>query len=98
MARRLSYLPQVDIVQVVRAADSLHHPALWSNHIQGEKGRLRDFHKAGDGTWRHCVIGQERHVRLQDKAIEAAEKREWDWILEACFNTTNELELESLEL
>lgn len=83
----LQYLLQVDVVQVMRAADSLHHPAFWSNHIQGEKGSLWDFQKAGNWTWRHCVIGQERHIRLQDKAVKAAKKRRGDRILEACSTT-----------
>lgn len=84
---RLRYLLKVDVVQVMRAANSLHHPAFWSNHIQREKGRLWDFHKAGNWTRRHCAIGQERHIRLQDKTVKAAKKRSGDRILEACSTT-----------
>lgn len=83
------YLLQVDVVQVMRAADSLNHPALWSNHIKGEKGRLWDFHEAGKGTRWHCVIGQEWHIRLQDKAVKAVKNR-GGCILGAWLHNTND--------
>lgn len=65
------YLLQVDIIQIIGAADSLHHPALWCDHIKGEKGRFWEVHEASNWSWRHCVVGQEIHIRLQDKAVKA---------------------------
>ncbi len=61
----------MDVIQVMGAADSLHHPALRCDHIKSEKGRFWELHEAGNWSWRHCVIGQEIHIRLQDKAVKA---------------------------
>lgn len=85
--KELRYLLQVDVIQVMGAADSLHHPALWCDHIKGKKGRLWEFHEAGSWSWRHCVIGHERHIRLQDKAIKAAKRKRDDQIFAACSST-----------
>lgn len=71
MEKEQHYLLQVDVVQVIGAADSLHHPALWCDHIKGEKGRLWELHEAGSWTCRHCVISHEGHVRFQDVAVKA---------------------------
>lgn len=78
------YLLQVDVIQVMGAADSLHHPALWCDHIKGEKRRLWQFHEAGSRSWRHSVIGQERHIRLQDKTVKAVKTNRDDSIKGAC--------------
>lgn len=93
MTKELKYLLQVDVIQVMGAADSLHHPALWCDHIKGEKGRLWEFHEAGSWSWRHCVIGQERHIRLQDKAIKAVKANRDDQIFGACPSTQLSREL-----
>lgn len=78
------YLLQVDVIQVMGAADSLHHPALWCDHIKGEKWGLWQFHEAGSRSRRHSVIGQERHIRLQDKAVKAVKTNGDDSIKGAC--------------
>lgn len=78
------YLLQVDVIQVMGAADSLHHPALRCDHIKGEKRGLWQFHEAGSRSWRHSVIGQERHIRLQDKAVKAVKTNRDDSMEGAC--------------
>lgn len=62
MINKLRYLLQVDVIQIMGAADSLDHPTLWCDHIKGEKRRLWEFQEAGDWSCRHCVISQERHI------------------------------------
>lgn len=71
---RAGHLLQVDVVQVMGAAHSLHHPALWCDHVKGEEWRLWQIHEAGNRPWRHCIIGQEGNIRLQDKAVETVRK------------------------
>lgn len=68
----------MDVIQVIRAAHCLHHPALWCDHVKGEEWRLWELHEAGDWSRRYCVIGQETYIRLQDKAVKAVktEKQE----------------------
>lgn len=66
-------LLQVDVVQVIGAADSLHHPALWRDHVEGKEGRLGELQESGGGTRRHRVIGHEGHFGFQDVAVKAAE-------------------------
>lgn len=75
LGKELQHLLQVDVVQVVGAADSLHHPALRCDHVEGEEGRLGELQEAGGGTRRHRVIGHEGHVGFQDVAVKAAETR-----------------------
>lgn len=75
---------QVDVIQVVGAADSLHHPALWCDHVKGKKWGLREFHEAGRWSWRYCVISQESHIRLQDIAVKAVKTSRDDQITSAC--------------
>lgn len=75
MEKEQHYLLQVDVVQVIGAADSLHHPAIWCDHIEGEKGRFWELHEAGSWTCRYCVIGHEGHVRLQDVAVKAVKTK-----------------------
>lgn len=67
------HLLQVDVVQVVWAADSLHHPTFWCDHVEGKEGRLGELQEPGGGTRRHRVIGHEGHVRFQDVSVKAAE-------------------------
>lgn len=90
MTKELGYLLQVDVIQVMGAADSLHHPALRCDHIKGEKGRLWELHEAGNGSWRNCVVGQESHIRLQDKAVKAVRITRDDQNSSACPSTVNE--------
>lgn len=73
----------VDVIQVIGAADSLHHPALWYDHVKGKKGGLWEFHEAGRWSWRYCVISQESHIRLQDKAVKAVKTSSDDQITSA---------------
>lgn len=73
MGRKLQHLLQVDVVQVVGAAHSLHHPALWGDHVKGKQGRLREVQESGGGTRRHRVISHEGHFWFQDVAVKAAE-------------------------
>lgn len=68
----LQYLLQMDVIQVIRAPDCLHHPALRCDHIKSEERRFWELHEAGNWPWRHCVIGQENNIRLQDKAVKTA--------------------------
>lgn len=73
LGKELQHLLQVDVVQVVGAADSLHHPALRCDHVKGEEGRLGKLQESGSGTCRHRVIGHEGHFGFQDVAVKAAE-------------------------
>lgn len=63
------YLLQVDVIQVIGAAHCLHHPALRCDHIKGEERSFRELDETGNWPWRHCVVGQENHIWLQDKAV-----------------------------
>lgn len=78
------YLLQVDVVQIMGAAYCLHHPALWCDHIKGEKWRFWELHETSNWAWRHCLICQESHVGLQNKTIKTVKKgqqqqrRQWE--------------------
>lgn len=89
MTEELRYLLKVDVIQVMRAADSLHDPALWCDHIKGEKRRLWELCEAGNWSWRHCVVGQETHIGLQDEAVKAVKTNRDDHNLSACPSTVN---------
>lgn len=65
----LQYLLQMDVIQVIRAPDCLHHPALRCDHIKSEERSFWELHEAGNWPWRHGVIGQENNIRLQNKAV-----------------------------
>lgn len=65
------YLLKMNVVQVIGAANRLHHPVVRGDHVQCEERGLGHLSEACHWPWGHRIIGLEGHVRLQHIAVEA---------------------------